>query len=245
MIEHQETCILLFVKYPEKGNVKLRLSKNMDEDIVVELYRCFVQDTLTTVQTSKYPFFIFFHPPDSQRKFEKWLGPTFLFLPQKGKNLGERMKNSFTDVFTKGYRKAILMGSDSPDLPQKYLTQAVDILKTKDVVLGPTVDGGYYLIGFNSTTFLSNVFEEIPWSTPHVFQETITKIQQATHSVGLLPVWSDIDTISDLKNLIKRTQNTSFITSNTMTYIHQHHISMESDEKDESGTKSRKRVTQR
>jgi rSAM/selenodomain-associated transferase 1 len=230
MTTHQDICILLFVKYPEKGNVKLRLSKDLNEDLVVDLYRCFVQDTLTTVQKSNYPFFICFHPPDMQKKIEHWLGSTSLFLPQKGKDLGERMKNSFKEVFTQGYQKAILIGSDSPDLPEKYLHQSIRMLRTKDIVLGPTVDGGYYLIGFQSTTFSAEIFKEIPWSTEHVFQKTITKIQQAQRSIGLLPVWTDIDTLSDLKSLIKRTKNTSFISSNTMTYIHQHHITMESNE---------------
>jgi glycosyltransferase A (GT-A) superfamily protein (DUF2064 family) len=144
MRKNHDTCILLVIKYPEKGKVKLRLSKALDEDIVLEMYRCFVQDTLTTVKKINVPFFICFHPPDAQGKFQSWLGSTLLFLPQKGKDLGERMKNSFTDVFTKGYQKAILMGGDSPDLPVGFIKQAIITLQTKDVVLGPTRDGGHY-----------------------------------------------------------------------------------------------------
>ncbi|HWR28068.1 MAG TPA: TIGR04282 family arsenosugar biosynthesis glycosyltransferase [Candidatus Thermoplasmatota archaeon] len=237
MTKDQDTCILLFVKYPEKGKVKLRLSRGLNEEIVQELYRCFVQDTLTTIKKIDAPFFICFHPPEAQSKFQSWLGSTLRFLPQQGEDLGERMKNSFTDVLTKGFQKVILMGSDSPDLPEDYIKQAFTTLQTKDAVLGPTVDGGYYLIGFKTTTFTPNVFEEIHWSSPLVFQETMMKLKQAQRSVGLLPVWSDIDTPSDLHNLVRRTRNTSFKSSNTMTYIHQHQIQVESNHEEKSGTK--------
>ncbi len=236
MTKDQDTCILLFVKYPEKGKVKLRLSRGLNEEIVQELYRCFVQDTLKTIKKIDAPFFICFHPPDAQCKFQIWLGSTLRFLPQQGEDLGERMKNSFTDAFTKGFQKVILMGSDSPDLPEDYIKQAFTTLQTKDVVLGPTVDGGYYLIGFKSTTFTPLVFEEIHWSSPLVFQETMTKLKQTQRSVGLLPIWSDVDTLSDLYNLVRRTRNTSFKSSNTMTYIHRHQIQVESNHEEKSGT---------
>jgi rSAM/selenodomain-associated transferase 1 len=229
MIKNQEACILLFVKYPEKGKVKLRLSVDINEDIVQELYRCFVQDTLTTVRKIDSQLFICFFPVEAQKKFQKWLGSTLLFLPQNGANLGERMKNSFTAVFTKGFRRAILIGSDSPDLPNRYIEQAFTILQTRDIVLGPTADGGYYLIGFNTNTFTPNVFEDIPWSNQTVFQETMMKIKQAHRSLGLLPIWSDIDTIADLKHLIQRAENTSFKSSQTMTYLRKNHIRLENN----------------
>jgi hypothetical protein len=229
MVKNQETCILLFVKYPEKGKVKLRLSIDINEDIVQDLYRCFVHDTLTTVKKIDSQLFICFFPVEAQKKFQKWLGFALLFLSQNGANLGERMKNCFTDVFTKGFRRAILIGSDSPDLPKRYIEQAFTILQTQDVVLGPTVDGGYYLIGFNRKTFTPRVFEDIPWGKQTVFQETMMKIKQAHRSLGLLPIWSDIDTIADLKHLIQRAENTSFKSSQTMTYLRKNHIRLENN----------------
>lgn len=242
MTENHDTCILLFAKYPKKGMVKLRLCKDLDEDMVLELYRCFVQDTLEMIKKINVPFFICFHPPEEERKFQNWLESTYRFLPQQGNDLGERMKNSFTEVFIQGFKRVILLGSDSPDLPEDYIKQALARLQTKDIVLGPTRDGGYYLIGFRATTFTPKVFDEIHWSTPHVFQETMMKIQQTQRSVGLLPIWSDIDTRSDLKNLISRSKNTSFITSKTMTYLQSHQICMESDDEQKTGTESGKRI---
>jgi len=229
MTKNQETCVLLFVKYPEKGKVKRRLSVDINEDIVRELYRCFVRDTLTTVKKIDSQLFICFFPVETQKKFRKWLGSTLLFLPQNGVNLGMRMKNSFIDVFTQGFQRAVLIGSDSPDLPKKYIEQAFIILQTRDVVLGPTVDGGYYLIGFHSNTFTPSVFEDISWGNEMVFQETVMKIKQAHRSLGLLPIWRDVDTIGDLKLLVQRAKNTSFKSSQTMTYLRKYYIRLEND----------------
>ncbi len=236
MTPQNDTCLLLFVKYPKKGLVKLRLCKDLEEKMVLELYRCFVKDTLEMIKKTNIPYFICFHPPEEKQKFQDWLGPTLQFLPQQGRDLGERMKNSFTTIFAKGYQKAILLGSDSPDLPHEHITLALTLLQTKDIVLGPTQDGGYYLIGFRRNSFTPRIFDDIPWSTPEVFQETLLKIQQEKRSAGILPIWNDIDTISDLKTLISRARNTSFISSDTMTYIQTHQICTENDDERNTGT---------
>jgi len=234
MMQQYDTCILLFVKFPEKGKVKRRLSADLSIEIIQGLYRCFVQDTLSMVKKIDTHLIVCFFPADSQKKFQKWLGSSLMFLPQEGNDLGERMNNCFTEAFAKGFQRVVLIGSDSPDLPEEYIEQAFAILQTKDVVLGPAVDGGYYLIGFKKTTFISQVFVDIPWSSNTVFEETLLKIKQANRTMGFLPVWSDVDTIIDLKNLVRRAQNTSFKSSQTMTYIHKHRIHLEN----EYGTKS-------
>jgi rSAM/selenodomain-associated transferase 1 len=225
--KNHDTGILLFVKYPEKGQVKRRLTADLSEEIVQDLYRCFVDDTLAAIKKIDTDLFICFFPVDTEKKFHEWLGSTFSYLPQKGNDLGERMKNCFSDAFTKGFRKVVLMGSDSPDLPRVFLQNAFAELQTHDMVLGPSSDGGYYLIGFKNTTFTPSVFEEIHWSTPIVFQETIAKIKEANQTVSILPMWSDIDTITDLKNLVSRSTNTAFKSSHTITFLQQHNIQLE------------------
>jgi len=224
-----DSCILLFVKYPEKGKVKLRLAADLHEENVLQLYRCFVHDTLKTVKRIDTDLFICFTPVDALTRFQGWLGSHLQFLPQNGNDLGERMKHCFATVFAQGYHHAILIGSDSPDLPGDYVTKGFSLLKTHDVVLGPATDGGYYLIGLRNTTGTQNLFEGLPWGTSTVLQETLGKIRHRNHTVGLLPDWSDVDTITDLKNLILRAQNTAFKSSQTMTYIRTHHITLEDD----------------
>ena len=221
MTHTQSSCLLLFVKYPEKGKVKLRLTTDIDEDIVVDLYRCFVHDTLETIKKTQTKWYLCFYPADSLEKFQKWLGTTMFFFPQEGKNLGERMKNCFTQAFTNGYQQVILIGSDSPDLPADILLKALDELQTNDVVLGPSSDGGYYLIGFQNKSFDPSVFNDIHWGTASVFSETMQKIRKMKYHHSILPIWSDVDTLADLKSLIKRNQNTSFTSSSTMTYLKQ------------------------
>lgn len=229
MRTNQDIGILLFVKYPDKGKVKLRLSADLNEQIVQDLYQRFVQDTVTTVEKIDAQLLICFLPVDAQKKFKTWLGSRFIFVPQHGADLGERMKNCFTYAFTKGFRRAILIGSDSPDLPLKFLQKAFTDLETHDMVLGPSSDGGYYLIGFQDSCFEPSLFDDIPWGTASVLAETLQKIHRTKHHLSLLPVWSDVDTLTDLKNLIERNRDTSFKTSQTITYLQQNKILTEDD----------------
>jgi hypothetical protein len=226
---NNDCCVLLFVKYPEKEQVKHRLAVGLTEDIAVELYRNFVLDTLSMLDELSIPFFICFYPPTEQKKFFTWLGTQYQFLSQQGADLGERMRSCFEQAFTLGFQRVVLIGSDSPDLPSTYLRDAFAALKTQDVVLGPAADGGYYLIGFRNTTFTPKVFETIHWSTPTVLQETMMILQKENRSVCLLPPWSDVDTISDLRTLVIRSKNTAFKSSRTISYLRQHHILTEDD----------------
>jgi len=216
------TCVLLFVKYPKKGQVKKRLSTDLPTDIVVELYRNFVQDILSTLEKLRIHFLICFTPQNSKKIFMDWLGTSHCFVPQKGHDLGERMKQGFLHAFTEGFKRVILIGSDIPDLPSVYIENACDSLGVYDVVIGLSSDGGYYLIGFTDTTFLPGVFEQIHWGDSTVFQETVNRCQQAGYRIKLLPVWSDIDTFVDLKNMIRRNHRTAFQSSHTMSYVMRH-----------------------
>jgi uncharacterized protein len=229
-MKSQEACILLFVKYPKKGDVKHRLSKTLDPELVVELYRAFVLDTLATLHKIQLPVLLCFWPGNSEEKFQSWLGSSYHYHPQEGKDLGARMKNAFIYAFDRGYRRVVLMGSDSPDLPKEFLSSAARELKNHDVVVGPSSDGGYYLIGFQSGTFVPEAFENITWSTPTVFQETLQKIQNANRSISLLPIWSDVDTSMDLKKLIKRNRDTAFKSSKTISYLRRNKLMQEDED---------------
>ena len=214
-----EKCLLFFMKYPEEGQVKTRLSKDIGEIITVELYKNFVLDLLAMFEKPGIHLFLCFYPENSQEKLIEWLGNQYCYMPQKGEDLGQRMKNSFIQAFTIGYSRVIIIGSDSPDLPDAFINEAFLSLKTNDVVIGPAFDGGYYLIGFRSDTFLSEVFEGINWSTDTVFGETINILEEAGRKIHILPEWDDIDTLVDLKNLVLRNQDTEFRYSKTISYI--------------------------
>ena len=212
-------CILLFVKLPEEGDVKTRLAKEIGPDFVQTLYRNFVLDLLETLKRGKWPIIINYHPPESGKAISSWLGKNYLYSPQNGADLGERMKNAFKDAFASGFSKAVIIGSDMPDLELSVLSKAFSALDSDDVVMGPAVDGGYYLMGFRQTCFLPKVFEGISWGTDSVFKDTLTILGKKNCQVNMLHELRDVDTIDDLRSLYYRNRNTAFAESRTMKYI--------------------------
>ena len=161
MDKSPKNCILFFVKYPEAGLVKTRLSAELNETMAVELYRTFVLDLLSMLGKFATPFQICFFPENSLEKFMGWLGDKYAYMPQHGEDLGQRMENSLAEAFAQGFNRAIIIGSDSPDLPEELIHEAFSSLEIHDAVIGPSVDGGYYLIGFRNDAFLPEAFEGI------------------------------------------------------------------------------------
>lgn len=217
-----DLCAILLAKYPERGRVKARLARQIGDDLVVELYRHFIMDSLAMLRRSGIPFVVCFHPADKREAFEALSGAGCECIPQRGRDLGERLMNGFVDAFSKGFRGAIAIGSDSPDLPEGIVIEARDALGIHDVVIGPSLDGGYYLIGFKSNTFLPKAFDGIAWSTDAVFRETVDRLKEAALDVLILPPWSDVDTLDDLIGLCKGGRNQNFNSSETMKYVLQH-----------------------
>ena len=190
-------CIIVFLKYPEPGRVKTRLAADIGADAAVELYRRFVADTLATVDVLGVPVRIHFSPCDAASLVDDWLGPVYDLTPQQGIDLGERMKVAFSAVFDEGFSRAVIIGSDSPDIPPHLYRQAFDALDGSEAVIGPATDGGYYLLGFRDSTFTPGVFDGIAWSTDRVFADTLAHLASAGRTVHRLPEWRDIDSIAD------------------------------------------------
>jgi len=214
-----DSCILIFVKLPEKGSVKTRLAKDLDHGFVQTLYRNFVLDMLETLAKVKWPIIIYFHPPESGNAISKWLGGNYLYVPQNGSDLGERMKNAFKDAFERGFSRAVIIGSDIPDLKISILEMAFNSLHANDIVIGPSADGGYYLAGFRSDSFLPEVFKEISWGTDTVLKDTLKILREKNYRAHFLPELRDVDTIEDLKALYEKNKDTAFANSRTMKFI--------------------------
>jgi rSAM/selenodomain-associated transferase 1 len=215
----EKNCILFFIKSPERGQVKRRLAACLGETVATELYSTFVLDALTTVDNCGVPLMVCFYPPESRKRIVEWLGLHYSYLPQRGTDLGQRMKNGFLDAFDRGFQHVIIVGSDIPDLPRDIIAVAFESLTTRDVVLGPSFDGGYYLIGFKRDTFFPQAFEGILWGTQTVLQETINCLRTKRLSLHTLPAWNDIDTVTDLKDLFHRNRQTAFCSSQTISYL--------------------------
>jgi uncharacterized protein len=214
-----DSCILIFVKLPEKGSVKTRLAKDLDHGFVQTLYRNFVLDMLETLAKANLPIIIYFYPPESGNAVSKWLGKNYTYAPQKGVDLGDRMKNAFKETFAKGFTKAVLIGSDVPDMENVLLDAAFSALDLNDAIIGPAYDGGYYLIGFRHNSFLPEVFKGISWGTDTVLKDTLKILREKNYKAYFLPELRDVDTIEDLKALYERNKDTAFSNSRTMKFI--------------------------
>lgn len=125
-------------------------------------------------------------------------------LRQRGNDIGERMHNALLDVFALGFERCVLIGSDSPDLPAVLVNDAFDKLDLADAVIGPSTDGGYYLIGYKRQSLCLSIFNGINWSTSGVFKETVKRLDESGFKYTQLPQWSDVDDFDDLKNFYKR-----------------------------------------
>ncbi|HXX82156.1 MAG TPA: TIGR04282 family arsenosugar biosynthesis glycosyltransferase [Thermodesulfovibrionales bacterium] len=208
--------VILFVRSPERGKVKSRLAAAIGKEMALEVYKGFVLDIIETLKKGHYPFRLFFYPRSSEGRVVKWLGKDFVYFPQEGSDIGKRMENAFIQSFSMGSEKVVLIGSDIPDLPNSVIDRAFSSLYKSDAVVGPASDGGYYLIGFKTTSFLPDIFHGIHWSTSSVCQETMAIFRHFQLRVHVLRQWNDVDTFDDLRTLFKRNQHTDFRVSRSM-----------------------------
>lgn len=211
-------AVIVFLKAPEDGRVKTRLAENFSKGLVLDLYKAFVEDILVAVNLSGTPE-IFYYPPKKKQMIVQWLGDGWRYTCQSGMDLGQRMANAFKMTFDKGYEKAVLIGSDIPELNAKILKQSFEQLRLHDLVLGPSKDGGYYLIGFNRESYSDRLFENIGWSTPRVFSQTLGQAVEIHLNTVLLPVLNDIDTLEDLKALVSSINRGGYIGDHTATLV--------------------------
>ncbi len=167
--------------------------------MAVKLYRRFLLEMLFTLNRGTFLFYLCYYPENSLTELKHWLGDHYLYMPQGGENLGERMKNGFAEAFSMSFKRVVLIGSDIPDLPLEFIEDAFKSLDEKDAVVGPSFDGGYYLIGFTNKTFSPRVFDGIHWSTESVFEETLKVLKQEGLTVHTLQPLRDIDTVEDLR----------------------------------------------
>ncbi len=217
--ETERQSVLFFVKAPEPGRVKTRLATSIGSEAAGELYRCFVEDLAAMLDALDVDVVCCYQASEEDAEFLQWLGRRFRLAAQHGDDLGERMKHAFREAFASGVRRAVLIGSDSPDLASEIVEQALTALQTSDAVIGPSSDGGYYLLGFRADRFVTEVFDGIRWSTEYVYDQTLGVLNKYGRRVALLPRWHDVDTRSDLDELIERNRDTKFLSSRTLSLV--------------------------
>ena len=192
-------ALILFAKDPVAGQVKTRLSSLLDNSTTLNLYHHFLRDSIEKIcSVAEVDRFIgiasnsqtgYFEDVSRRRSVQ-------LFV-QEGDNLGERMRRAFEERFKEGYERVVIIGADSPTLPTAYIEQALQ--SKKEVVIGPSTDGGYYLIGMQGK--VTDVFEGVSWGTDQVLSETLDVLKGQRAEAELLPVWYDVDLPEDLRFL--------------------------------------------
>lgn len=200
---HSSSCLIIMLKYPRPGKVKTRLAIDTGEERSALLYSCFVLRLLSTCRRLDTDILLCCHPDQKIMDYQAWLGNDFKYIAQGKGDLGQKMKAAFYQAFDQGYHRAVLIGSDLPHLPLDYLKTAFNKLEDNPCVLGPAMDGGYYLIGMNGDDFIPEIFRHIPWSTSQVANRTMDILKALEVKIFILPVLSDIDTLKDLKTLFQ------------------------------------------
>ena len=190
--------LIAFVKEPVPGTVKTRLARDLGAELAAALYRRLAELELlhTRPESGDYTRVVYFAPATAAPALGRWLACESL-APQSGADLGQRMARAFEQVLRAGAERAALVGSDVPWVSRLHVRQALRALDAHDLVLGPTSDGGYYLLALARP--LPELFEGMPWSTPEVLGMTLERAAAAGLRVLLLEELEDIDTLADLR----------------------------------------------
>ena len=182
------SAIIIFIKNIEKGKVKTRLAATVGDEQALKIYQALLGHTrkvATAVDAERFLFYSSFI-----EKEDEWSEEFFNKKLQSEGDLGTRMSKAFENILEKN-KKAIIVGSDCASLTPEILKMALDKLDEVPFVVGPTFDGGYYLLGMNR--FEPSIFENIEWSTESVFPTTLLRIENLGAECFLLPKLSDID----------------------------------------------------
>jgi uncharacterized protein len=190
----RKDALIVFVRKPERGKVKTRLAASIGEEAALAIYQKLLAHTAAVAKETAIDTFVFYAGEIEQ---DDQLNALSCFKrKQTEANLGGRMKAAFETVFQEGYSHVVIIGSDCPQLTASHIHAALQALEEHDVVIGPANDGGYYLLGLKKV--YPALFEDIAWSTPAVYQQTIDVIKKNNLCFFPLPVLTDVDEEKDL-----------------------------------------------
>ncbi|KAA3620185.1 MAG: glycosyltransferase [Calditrichaeota bacterium] len=197
-------ALVVYAKYPEPGKVKTRLAATIGEILAAEVYSRFIHHIFKKHQRAdkKYDFLCAVAPANKLDSFKNTFSGPRTFIPQISKSdLGKRLFDTTQKVQNLGYNKIVIIGTDSPALPMQHIEQAFVALDKGDLALGPTSDGGYYLIGMREPN--QQIFESIRWSTEFTLKDTMKAANRTRLKYSLLPEHFDIDEGQDLHYLLQ------------------------------------------
>ena len=187
------SLIMVFVRNPELGRVKTRLAKTIGDQAALEIYEILSKHTAKIISEIDSDKLIFYS--EKIQDNDIWTVINCKKQIQTKGDLGQKMLDAFQYGFSLGYKKIIIIGSDLYSLRPKHIESAFEQLENYDVVIGPALDGGYYLLGLNSV--IPEIFKQKQWSTSSILKDTLSDLKK--FNVNLLKPLNDIDTYEDLK----------------------------------------------
>jgi hypothetical protein len=195
-----KACLIIFARYPQAGQVKTRLMPAVGGEGAAAIYREMAEFTLDQARgvAAKRAISVqVWFTGGRKDALQQWLGEDLTYAPQPEGNLGDRLLSAFRAAFEQGYGAAMAIGTDCPSLDTAILIQALEALQHHQLVLGPSTDGGYYLMGLRRS--VPELFAGIAWSTDKVLQQT----EAIAATLGLtqyrLPSLTDVDNPEDLE----------------------------------------------
>ena len=188
-----KSLLLVFAKTPVLGTVKIRLATTVGAEKALSVYTQLLRKTNTILEELAQEVIVFYSGAEASTLQDYF--PTFKLNAQKGTDLGERMQQAFQWGFSQGYKNLILIGTDLWEIETPLISLAFKQLQTHDCVIGPSTDGGYYLLGKKEN--IPAVFQNKAWSTASVLTNTLADLQD--HQVALLPEKTDIDTYKEVE----------------------------------------------
>jgi rSAM/selenodomain-associated transferase 1 len=190
----------MVAKRPAPGRTKTRLTPPLQPEQAAALYECFLRDTVELMRQVPGVQPAIAYLPAEERAYFEALAPGFELIRQEGNDLGERLDNALNHYLSRDYTRVTIMNSDGPNLPVAFVAGAFQALDDgADVVLGPSDDGGYYLIGLRRPA--PRLLREVRMSTPEVLAHTLHLADQENLRVALLPAWYDVDDSDSLARL--------------------------------------------
>lgn len=189
------------MREPVPGKVKKRLARAIGAARACRIYVACVKKTIRLARGPRLPIYFFCAPAGSVERTRNFFRIRAPIFPQRGRSLGDRMRSAFQTLL-RNSSAAMLIGTDSPTLSPNFLKEAARYLESNDLVLGPALDGGYYLIGMGRAGFKKGarqLFSRVHWGGRDVFQTTLARAGRLNLRTAILHPWFDIDTAADLR----------------------------------------------
>lgn len=189
----------VFAKYPRPGSVKTRLADHIGAESACQIYEQFLAIILQRFVHFADQRILACWPPQAISEFSTSSTAGWQVAAQRGADLGARMESFFQDAMAAGAERVVVIGSDSPTLPAPHVEEALERLREVPVVLGPSDDGGYYLLGLRRE--IPPIFADMPWSSAQVWSETVRRLRGCGLPFAELAPWYDVDNAEDLNRL--------------------------------------------